>query len=94
MTRRIVEVPEHPGLVLGRWITRSGQSIAEAAEELGYTRAMLSRVCHGHARITPEMALRIEEVYEFRAEPLLRRQLEHDLAVLRGDRSRKGGRVA
>ena len=34
--------------------------VTAAARELGVTRAALSRVLHGHAGISPEMALRIE----------------------------------
>ena len=32
----------------------------EAAAQLGVTRAALSRILHGHAGISPEMALRLE----------------------------------
>ena len=35
-------------------------TVTEAAQQLGITRAMLSRVLNEHASITPEMALRLE----------------------------------
>jgi len=37
-----------------------GISISGAAEQLGVTRAALSRVLNGHAAISPEIALRIQ----------------------------------
>ena len=37
-----------------------GLSVTNAAEQLGVTRAALSRVLNGRAAISPEMALRLE----------------------------------
>lgn len=37
-----------------------GLTVTEAAEQLGVTRAALSRVLNGRAAISPEMALRLE----------------------------------
>jgi len=37
-----------------------GLSVTDAAEQLGVTRAALSRVLNGRAAISPEMALRLE----------------------------------
>lgn len=37
-----------------------GLTVTEAASQLGVTRAALSRILHGHAGISPEMALRLE----------------------------------
>ena len=34
--------------------------VQEAADQLGVTRQALSAIIHGHAAITPEMALRLE----------------------------------
>lgn len=53
--------PPHPGLTLRDDVLPAlGVSISAAAEQLGVTRAALSRVLNGHAAISPEMALRIE----------------------------------
>jgi addiction module HigA family antidote len=53
--------PPHPGLTLRDDVLPAlGLSVTAAANQLGVTRAALSRVLHGHAAITPEMALRIE----------------------------------
>ena len=37
-----------------------GLSVADAAEQLGVTRAALSRGLNGHAAISPEVALRLK----------------------------------
>ncbi|KLU21986.1 LacI family transcriptional regulator [Caballeronia mineralivorans PML1(12)] len=53
--------PPHPGETLREDILPAlGLNVTEAAEQLGVTRATLSRVLHGRAGISPEMALRIE----------------------------------
>ncbi|MGD9585621.1 MAG: HigA family addiction module antitoxin [Brachymonas sp.] len=53
--------PPHPGLTLrDDVLPELGLSVTQAAEQLGVSRVSLSRVLHGHAAISPEMALRIE----------------------------------
>jgi addiction module HigA family antidote len=53
--------PPHPGLTLRDDVLPAlGLSVTEAAEQLGVTRAALSRVLNGHAASSPEMALRLE----------------------------------
>jgi addiction module HigA family antidote len=53
--------PPHPGEVLREDVLPAlGLSVSEAAEQLGVTRAALSRVINGRAAISPVMALRIE----------------------------------
>jgi antitoxin HigA-1 len=53
--------PPHPGEILRDDVLPAlDLSVTAAARELGVTRAALSRVLHGHAGISPEMALRIE----------------------------------
>ncbi len=53
--------PSHPGLTLRDDILPAlGISISAAADQLGVTRAALSRVLNGRAAISAEMALRIE----------------------------------
>jgi antitoxin HigA-1 len=54
--------PPHPGETLREDILPAlGLSVTEAAEQLGVARPTLSRVLNGHAAISPEMALRIEQ---------------------------------
>ena len=53
--------PPHPGLTLKEDILPSlHMTVTEASEQMGVTRAALSRVINGKAGISPEMALRIE----------------------------------
>jgi len=53
--------PPHPGLTLKEDILPALElTVTEASEQLGVTRAALSRVINGKAGISSEMALRIE----------------------------------
>lgn len=53
--------PPHPGETLREDVLPAiGLSVTAAAEQLGVTRAALSRVLNGRAAISPEMALRLE----------------------------------
>jgi addiction module HigA family antidote len=54
--------PPHPGETLREDVLPElGLTVTEAAEQLGVTRSALSRVLNGHAAISPEMALRLEQ---------------------------------
>lgn len=53
--------PPHPGETLRSDVLPAlGLTVTEAANQLGVTRAALSRVLNGKAGISPEMALRLE----------------------------------
>lgn len=76
--------PPHPGEILRDDVLPTlSLSVAAAARELGITRAALSRVLHGHAGISPKMALRIERWLGVerggRAEVWAGMQLDYDL---------------
>ena len=76
--------PPHPGLTLRDDVLPAlGLSVTEAAEQLGVTRAAMSRVINGRAGISPEMALRIEAWLGVdrggRAELWIERQAGYDL---------------
>jgi addiction module HigA family antidote len=76
--------PPHPGEILRDDVLPAlDLSVTAAARELGVTRAALSRVLHGHAGISPEMALRIERWLGVerggRAEVWAGMQLDYDL---------------
>ena len=59
MTR--IHNPSHPGETLREDVLPAlGLTVTGAAEQLGVTRAALSRVLNGRAAISPEMALRLE----------------------------------
>ena len=54
--------PPHPGETLREDVLPAlGLTVTHAAEQLGVTRAALSRVLNGRAAVSPEMALRIEQ---------------------------------
>jgi addiction module HigA family antidote len=54
--------PPHPGETLREDVLPDlGLTVTQAAGQLGVTRTALSRVLNGHAAISPEMALRLEQ---------------------------------
>ena len=55
----------------------------EAASRLGISRVAFSRVLHGHARISPNLAVRLEEAGVGTARAWLAMQSAHDLAAER-----------
>ncbi len=55
---------------------------------LGVARHTLSRVLNGHAAVSPEMAIRLEEAGWSNAEFWLRRQATYDLVQARKDQDR------
>ncbi|PTD95776.1 HigA family addiction module antitoxin [Pseudothauera lacus] len=76
--------PPHPGETLREDVLPAlGLTVTEAAQQLGVTRTALSRVLHGHAGISPEMARRIQAWLGVdrggRAEVWLRMQMDYDL---------------
>ncbi len=50
--------PAHPGEVLREWIPE-GMTVTAAAEQLGVSRVMLSKILNSKAGITADMALRL-----------------------------------
>jgi addiction module HigA family antidote len=72
--------PSHPGEVLkDGW--PEGVTVTDAAQQLGITRATLSRILNGHAGITADMALRLQSWMGIKAEMWLRLQAAHDLWI-------------
>jgi addiction module HigA family antidote len=58
----VMKNPVHPGEVLREDVLAElGLSVAEAVSRLGVSRVTLSRVLHGHARVSPSLAVRWEE---------------------------------
>jgi antitoxin HigA-1 len=52
----------HPGEILRQDVSADlSLGIGEAASRLGISRVALSRVVHEHARISPNLAVRLEE---------------------------------
>ncbi len=69
--------PPHPGAVLHEWLAEI--SVTPAAAQLGVTRAYLSRILHGHAGISVDMALRLSDLLGTSAEMWLGMQSAYDL---------------
>lgn len=72
--------PPHPGEVLKDGVfIGSHLTIKKFAEQLGVTRAALSRVLNGRAAISPDMALRLADALGGNAESWLHMQANYDL---------------
>ncbi|KQV06547.1 HigA family addiction module antitoxin [Leifsonia sp. Root112D2] len=69
--------PPHPGTLLEDYL--GDVSLAEAARRLGVTRATLSRIRHGHAAVTADMAIRLSLLFNTSAELWLGMQNAYDL---------------
>jgi len=73
--------PIHPGAILREDVLSELEiSIVEAAERLGVSRVTLSRVVHEHARLSPNLALRLEAAGVGTARAWLALQTAKDLA--------------
>jgi len=78
--------PPHPGeVVLRQCIEPTGLTITDAAAALGVTRNTLSELVNGKRGISPEMAVRISQVFGGTEEGWLIQQAQYDLAQLRRD---------
>ncbi len=69
--------PPHPGELLQEWLAEV--TVTQAASRLGITRAYLSRILHGQAGISADMALRLSALLGTSAEMWLGMQSAHDL---------------
>lgn len=73
--------PPHPGAVIGEDVLGElGLTVAEAAARLGVSRVTLSRVIHGHAGVSPNLAVRLERAGVGTARVWLAMQINYDLA--------------
>lgn len=72
--------PPHPGAVLQEWLAKV--SVTQAVAQLGVTRVDLSRILHGHAGISADMALRLSELLGTSAEMWLGMQSAYDLKTV------------
>lgn len=73
--------PPHPGEIIGEDVLGElGLTVAEAAARLGVSRVTLSRVIHGHAGVSPNLAVRLERAGVGTARVWLAMQTNYDLA--------------
>ena len=80
----VMRNPVHPGEVLREDVLADlGLGLAEAASRLGVSRVTLSRVLHGHARVSPNLAVRLEQAGVGTARAWLAMQTAYDLAAER-----------
>lgn len=76
--------PAHPGRIVKKaCLDAMRLSITEGATVLQVSRNSLSRVVHGHAAISPQMAIRLEKAGWSTADAWLRMQAAYDLAEAR-----------
>lgn len=76
--------PAHPGgFVKSEIMEPLGLSVTNAAQALGVTRAALSALLNEHARLSPEMALRLEKAFGVSMDTLMRMQNSYDIARTR-----------
>jgi antitoxin HigA-1 len=73
--------PPHPGaVVLRQCIEPLGLTITDAATALGVTRTTLSELVNGKRGISPEMSVRLSQVFGGSAESWLTQQAHYELA--------------
>lgn len=65
-----------------------GLSLSEAAIALGVSRQALADLLDERVPLTIDMALRIEKAFGLRMEPLMRAQLEYEMAEARANADR------
>lgn len=78
--------PPHPGgVVLRECIEPLGLTITDAARALDVTRNTLSELVNEKRGVSPEMAVRLAQVFGGGAETWLRMQAAYDLAHIGAD---------
>lgn len=76
--------PPHPGELLREDVIKElDLTVIEAASRLSMSRVALSRVLNGHAAISPDLAVRLEEAGVSTARAWLAMQANYDLAKAR-----------
>ena len=76
--------PPHPGFsVLDNCLEPLGLSIAQGAKHLGVSFEELSDVVNGRARISPELAIRLDQAFGGGADTWYRMQCSYDMAQAR-----------
>lgn len=72
--------PPHPGETLREDVLPALDiKVAELARRLGYARETLSRILHGHAPVSPDLAVRLERAGIGKARVWLAIQADWDL---------------
>ena len=78
-----IKNPPHPGsVVLSECIEPLGITITQAAQALGVTRTTLSELVNGRRGISPEMAIRLSQVFGGSAQSWITQQAHNDHAQI------------
>lgn len=83
--------PVHPGNIIREDVIEPlGLNVTKAAEVLKVRRATLSDLLNGHAALTAEMAVRIEQAFGPKADHLMEIQKNYSLAQARSHAKETG----
>jgi addiction module HigA family antidote len=80
--------PSHAGEIIQDCLAGLNLNVTRGAAALGVTRTTLSRLLHGKAGVSPEMAIRLSKAFGSTAGFWLRLQLNYDLAKVEKNASR------
>ncbi len=84
----MIHKPKHPGMMVkSLCLDPLLLSVTDAAKSLKVARPTLSKLLNGHMSITPEMAIRLSEVFNTSAEFWVNLQSMYDLD--KAEKSRK-----
>jgi addiction module HigA family antidote len=76
--------PSHPGAFVRTVILEPlGLSVTDAAKAMEISRVALSRLINGQTSLSPEMAIRLDQVFGADMETLMRMQNSYDIALAR-----------
>ena len=79
-----MKYPAHPGLLVKLEVLEHfNLTVTAAAKILDVSRPALSALVNERVQLSPEMALRLEKVFGFPMETLLRMQTNYDIAQIR-----------
>ncbi len=90
----MIRGPAHPGEIVQEYMEGLGLTVSALAAHLKITRANLSRMIHGKAGVSAEMALRLSEAFGTTPEVWIRLQANYDLAKAMRNRRVKIARLA
>ena len=80
-----MKTPPHPGMMLRNDVFEPlGLGVTEAAQKLAMSRVALSRVVNGHAGISPDLAIRLEQAGVSTARFWMSLQTNYELSIARG----------
>lgn len=73
------DVP-HPGVRIKAEVIPAGMSVTKAAELMGVGRPALSNLLNGNAALSPDMAARLEKVFQYPLKDLMEMQARYEVA--------------